>query len=72
MAHQNITVSFREFSERLHDLFLCPSLLEIPVHRAIFFLERKKQRKPVIKLRATAQKKRFMNAALQLTKPDVK
>lgn len=40
-THQHIAVPPCELPEGLCDLFLCPCLLEVPVHSAVLFLERK-------------------------------
>lgn len=43
LTHQDVMVSFSEFSEGLGDLLPCFGLLEVPVHRAVFFLGRRAQ-----------------------------
>lgn len=40
-AHQDIAVSPGELPEGFCDLLLCPRLLEVPIHSAILFLEKK-------------------------------
>lgn len=43
LTHQDVMVSFSEFSEGLRDLLPCFGLLEVPVHGAVFFLGRRTQ-----------------------------
>lgn len=44
LTHQDVLVSFSEFSEGLGDLLPCFGLLEVTVHGAIFLLRRESPR----------------------------
>lgn len=54
LTHQDVLVSFSEFSEGLGDLLPCFGLLEVTVHGAIFLLKRESprgsQQRPVISI----------------------